>query len=62
METRIIPHIGLDYNSTWWRVDVKQIVFRLGKFHIWKWETVGDYSIVGAATLVSDAIKRLEDQ
>lgn len=61
METRIIPHFSFDYNSTWWRVDVKKIVFRLGKFHIWKWKTVGDYSRVCDATLVSDAIKRLED-
>lgn len=61
METRIIPHISLDYNSTWWKVDIKKLVFRLGKFNIWKWETVGDYSTFDNATLVSDAIKRLED-
>lgn len=61
METRIIRHINFDYNSIRWRVYVKQTVFRLGKFHIWKWQTVGDYSRVGDATLVSDAIKRLED-
>ena len=60
METRIIPHINFDYNSTWWRVDVKKIVFRLGRFKIWKWETVGDYPTVGDATFVSNAIKKLE--
>ena len=61
METRIILHMNFDYNSTWWRVDVKKIVFRLGRFKIWKWETVGDYSTVGDATLVFHAIKRPED-
>ena len=61
METRIIPHFNFAYGSTWWRVDVKQTVFRLGKFRIWKWKTIGDYSHIGYADLVSDAIKRLED-
>ena len=60
METRIIPHIKFDYNSIWWRIDVKKIIFRLGKFRIVKWETVGDYSKLGCA--ISEAIKRLEEK
>ena len=58
METRIIQHFNFNYDSTWWRVDVKKIVFRLGRFKIWKWETVGDYSKLCCA--ISEAIKRLE--
>ena len=61
METRIIQHFNVNSDSTWWRVDVKQTVFRLGKFRIWKWKTIGDYSHIVCADLVSKAIKRLED-
>lgn len=59
METRMIPRIDFGHKSIWWRVDVKKIVFRLGKFHIWKWKTVGYYSRVGDA--IYCAITKLED-
>ena len=46
-------------NSNGNGVSGEDIVFRLGKFHIVKWKTVGVYSKVGDA--IYNAIKRLED-
>ena len=49
---RIVPHkVPLTDRSTFYRVQVETTIFRIGRFRIWFWRTVGDYSSLVDARL-----------
>lgn len=57
MNVRIVPHhFLLCDNSTWWKVQIKVTLLRIGRLRLWRWKTVGDYSSFVAAKAVAKII------
>lgn len=57
MNVRIVPHrVPLCDNSTWWKVQIKVTLLRIGRLRLWRWKTVGDYSFFVPAKAVAKII------
>ena len=57
MNVRIVPHSAqLVPKSTWWRVQIRKTFFRIGRIRLWRWKTVGDYSLFESAKAVAKTI------
>lgn len=57
MNVRIIPHsVPLCANSTWWKVQIKMTLLRIGMLRLFRWKTVGDYCIFQTAKTVAKTI------
>lgn len=57
-EIRIVPHkVPLTNRSTWYRVQVQSTIFRVCKFRVWFWRTIGDFPSLGDALLCRDNVR-----
>ena len=52
----VLHHIPLCDNSTWWKVQIKVTLLRIGRLRLWRWKTVGDYSFFVSANAVAKII------
>jgi hypothetical protein len=57
MNVRIVPHsVPVSANSSWWKVQMRVPLLRIGRIRLWRWKTVGDYSIFETAKKVAKTI------
>lgn len=58
LEIRIVPHKYRFVDcGTWYRVQDKTTIFRVGRFRVWFWRTVGDFQSLGDALLCRDNVR-----
>lgn len=57
MNIRIVPHsVPLCDSSTWWKVQIRVSWLRIWRIRLWRWKTVGDYSLFESAKTVAKTI------
>ena len=57
MNVRIVPHhIPMTDNVTWWKVQVRVTLLRIGTLRMFRWKTVGDYCLFETAKTVAKTI------
>ena len=59
MEIRIVPHKHPFENSTWWLIQLKRVILRIGSLKVWHWRTVGDYEFIDDAISIRNKIIEL---
>lgn len=56
-QIRIVPHRPSFCNYTWFKVQVKKHLLEIGRFRLFVWRTVGDYTSFGGAYACASDIK-----
>lgn len=57
MNVRIVPHCGfMLYDVTCWMVQIRVTWLRIGRIRLWRWKTIGDYSMLETAKGVAKAV------
>ena len=61
MNVRIVPHrVPMCDNVTWWKVQVRVTWLRIGRFRLWRWKTIGDYSLFENAKIIAKTIVEVD--
>ena len=57
MNVRIVPHrVQMSSFGTWWKVQIRVTWLRIGRIRLWRWKTIGDYSMLEIAKGVAKAV------
>ena len=57
MNVRIVPHrVPMSSFGTWWKVQVRVTWLRIGRIRLWRWKTIGDYSMLEIAKDVANTV------